>query len=347
MTAGSTSVSGIPPESRSRPTRPIARGASSGLRPGCRRSSHRLTTSSPCGSPRGWPSASARVAASSSATPRTRRRRAAALASTRRSRMASTSDGDSPGRRGAGPIPRCWTATRPSADRSSSTASDARPTRTGPVPEPLRMALADFGGRIAHAWLPAPAGAGTSTLDLLGAGLTLFTGRAGERWDAALAHLDHDVPVRVCRLDAVTARARHPRWWRAARAAGRKPGRAVARRSRRGGRTVCRDRIRHRAELRAPARRDGGLERARRPRRGFSRGRQCQLTRFQPGPPLPTGPARARRIVNPHQDDAVTFVQTSQESGGARTLLELELAPGGRYCGGRRAAMSWSATHRS
>jgi quercetin dioxygenase-like cupin family protein len=34
--------------------------------------------------------------------------------------------------------------------------------------------------------------------------------------------------------------------------------------------------------------------------------------------------------VNPHQGDIVTFLQTSQESGGKRTLLELEIAPGGR-----------------
>jgi len=34
--------------------------------------------------------------------------------------------------------------------------------------------------------------------------------------------------------------------------------------------------------------------------------------------------------VNPHQGDIATFLQTSQESGGKRTLLELEIAPGGR-----------------
>jgi putative polyketide hydroxylase len=72
-------------------------------------------------------------------------------------------------------------------------------------PEPLRVALGDLGGRIPHAWLPGAAGR-TSTLDLLGAGLTLFTGPA-EDWDTALAVLDHEVPVRLRSLDAVTARA--------------------------------------------------------------------------------------------------------------------------------------------
>lgn len=36
-----------------------------------------------------------------------------------------------------------------------------------------------------------------------------------------------------------------------------------------------------------------------------------------------------RRIYNPLQKDAVTFLETSAESDGERTLLELELAPGG------------------
>jgi quercetin dioxygenase-like cupin family protein len=39
---------------------------------------------------------------------------------------------------------------------------------------------------------------------------------------------------------------------------------------------------------------------------------------------------RPRRIYNPVQRDAVTFLETSEESGGARTLAELEVAPGGK-----------------
>lgn len=36
-----------------------------------------------------------------------------------------------------------------------------------------------------------------------------------------------------------------------------------------------------------------------------------------------------RRIYNPVQRDAVTFLETAEESGKARTLVEVELAPGG------------------
>ncbi len=37
----------------------------------------------------------------------------------------------------------------------------------------------------------------------------------------------------------------------------------------------------------------------------------------------------SRRIYNPVQKDAATFVQTAAESGGLRTVLDLEVAPGG------------------
>ena len=36
-----------------------------------------------------------------------------------------------------------------------------------------------------------------------------------------------------------------------------------------------------------------------------------------------------RRIYNPVQKDRVTFVKTSEETGGAATIVEVELAPGG------------------
>jgi mannose-6-phosphate isomerase-like protein (cupin superfamily) len=36
------------------------------------------------------------------------------------------------------------------------------------------------------------------------------------------------------------------------------------------------------------------------------------------------------RICNPVQRDAATFLETSEETGGARTLAELEVAPGGK-----------------
>jgi quercetin dioxygenase-like cupin family protein len=37
----------------------------------------------------------------------------------------------------------------------------------------------------------------------------------------------------------------------------------------------------------------------------------------------------SRRIYNPVQKDAITFVQTSDESGGTQTILDMEVAPGG------------------
>ena len=40
--------------------------------------------------------------------------------------------------------------------------------------------------------------------------------------------------------------------------------------------------------------------------------------------------APRRRIYNPVQDDAVTFLETSEESGGERSLAELDVAPGGK-----------------
>ena len=36
-----------------------------------------------------------------------------------------------------------------------------------------------------------------------------------------------------------------------------------------------------------------------------------------------------RRIYNPIQKDYATFLETSEESGGERTLIEIEVAPGG------------------
>jgi mannose-6-phosphate isomerase-like protein (cupin superfamily) len=36
-----------------------------------------------------------------------------------------------------------------------------------------------------------------------------------------------------------------------------------------------------------------------------------------------------RRICNPVQKDAAIFLETAEESGGTRTLLQVELAPGG------------------
>ncbi|HEX6041074.1 cupin domain-containing protein [Longimicrobium sp.] len=44
---------------------------------------------------------------------------------------------------------------------------------------------------------------------------------------------------------------------------------------------------------------------------------------------IDTAPHASRRIWNPIQKDAAIFLVTAEESGGAHTLLEIELAPGG------------------
>jgi putative polyketide hydroxylase len=64
----------------------------------------------------------------------------------------------------------------------------------------------DLGGRIAHLWLEAEGGR-MSTLDLVGDGLTLFTGPDTEPPPKASASADGSAPVTVRRLPAMTARA--------------------------------------------------------------------------------------------------------------------------------------------
>jgi hypothetical protein len=61
----------------------------------------------------------------------------------------------------------------------------------------------DLGGRIPHTWLPGESRR-VSTLDLLGDGLTLFTGPGGT---TAAPPAPAAAPVTVRRLDAITARA--------------------------------------------------------------------------------------------------------------------------------------------
>ena len=64
----------------------------------------------------------------------------------------------------------------------------------------------DLGGRIAHVWLPSATGR-VSTLDLLGPGLTLFTGPQGAHWPTAAERAAGPVPLAMRRLDEITARA--------------------------------------------------------------------------------------------------------------------------------------------
>ena len=61
----------------------------------------------------------------------------------------------------------------------------------------------DLGGRIAHVWVPS-AGTRVSTLDLLGPGLTLFTGPDSA---ASQAPVNGGPPVTVRALDAISARS--------------------------------------------------------------------------------------------------------------------------------------------
>jgi putative polyketide hydroxylase len=63
----------------------------------------------------------------------------------------------------------------------------------------------DLGGRIAHLWVETERGR-VSTLDLVGDGLTLFTGPDGETVEAP-ASVDGSAPVSVRALPAMTARA--------------------------------------------------------------------------------------------------------------------------------------------
>jgi putative polyketide hydroxylase len=64
----------------------------------------------------------------------------------------------------------------------------------------------DLGERIEHVWLHGAAGA-VSTLDLIGPGLTLFTGAEGDEWEVAAAALGDGPPLVVRHLDLVGARA--------------------------------------------------------------------------------------------------------------------------------------------
>jgi putative polyketide hydroxylase len=65
---------------------------------------------------------------------------------------------------------------------------------------------ADLGSRITHAWTTGR-GERVSTLDLLGPGLTLFTGPEASSWEATAAAVRRRRPLAVRRLDAITARA--------------------------------------------------------------------------------------------------------------------------------------------
>ena len=88
---------------------------------------------------------------------------------------------------------------RPVAEHNGARGQDPNGSIRG-ADEELRV---DLGGRIAHMWLPGESGR-VSTLDLLGDGLTVFTGPSEA---AAWRTRCGAPPVTVRRLDAITARA--------------------------------------------------------------------------------------------------------------------------------------------
>jgi putative polyketide hydroxylase len=64
----------------------------------------------------------------------------------------------------------------------------------------------DLNGRLAHHWIRTP-GHPVSTLDIVGDGLTMFTGPGDPRWKEAKAHYPGPVPVKAHALDTGTADA--------------------------------------------------------------------------------------------------------------------------------------------
>ena len=91
---------------------------------------------------------------------------------------------------------------RPVAEHNVARSADPNGTLSG-----ADQALhADLGDRIPHAWV-ASAGDRVSTLDLLGPGLTVFTGPHGAAWEQAAASVPGLPPLTVHGLDAITARA--------------------------------------------------------------------------------------------------------------------------------------------
>jgi putative polyketide hydroxylase len=91
---------------------------------------------------------------------------------------------------------------RPVAEHNAARSADPDGTVRG-AEEELRV---DLGGRIPHLWISTPAGR-VSTLDLLGPGLTVFTGPDAAAWRSVASAADARVPLTVNELDEITARA--------------------------------------------------------------------------------------------------------------------------------------------
>jgi len=91
---------------------------------------------------------------------------------------------------------------RPIAEHNAARSADPSGSIRGTASE-LR---ADLGGRIAHLWVDGEEGR-TSTLDLLGQGLTLFTGTEPGPWESAAPSLGEGAPVTLRSLNELSARA--------------------------------------------------------------------------------------------------------------------------------------------
>ncbi|HET6868867.1 MAG TPA: FAD-dependent monooxygenase [Solirubrobacteraceae bacterium] len=91
---------------------------------------------------------------------------------------------------------------RPVAEHNVARSADELGSRRA-TGEELRV---DLGGRIDHHWLMTGNGR-ESTLDLIGPGLTLFTGPLDAGWREAAARHSDRPPILVRRLDEITARA--------------------------------------------------------------------------------------------------------------------------------------------
>jgi putative polyketide hydroxylase len=89
---------------------------------------------------------------------------------------------------------------RPVAEHNTTRSADPDGSRRAAEQE----VSVDVGARIAHRWLPSTR---VSTLDLLGHGLTLFTGPRDAPWRAAAAAVREPLPITVRSLDPITARA--------------------------------------------------------------------------------------------------------------------------------------------
>jgi 2-polyprenyl-6-methoxyphenol hydroxylase-like FAD-dependent oxidoreductase len=94
---------------------------------------------------------------------------------------------------------------RPQAEHNVARSADPFGSRREVITE-LQV---DLAGRIRHEWLDEPDASGPrrSTLDLLGDGLTLFTGPDASTWSEAAHALAARVPVALTSFSAVTARA--------------------------------------------------------------------------------------------------------------------------------------------